>query len=153
GQTDVTAIEPIAEYVGDRSNSGQVIYRPVDPDTGKPGKAAFTANPGDIRKCESYEEHAIDAVSNFLRDMERYPAGHPSYLPPSDIQGIADRVLTAVHKFHTGELRKGNGWDTVRTRLLGKYLEVLSNELKALVDLGPRDKPAVLARGNDVTAR
>src|SRR5262249_17140682 len=121
--------------------------------TGKPGARKVDAQPGEIIRGESYEEHAIEAVSNFLRDMERYPEGHPNHLSQLEAFSVADRALSAVHAFHIGDLRKGDAWQPVRTPLMARDPDVLSDELKALIDLGPREKAEILTRGSDVTAR
>jgi peptide/nickel transport system substrate-binding protein len=140
--TDLIQVDPLPQYIGARANSGQITYSLIGPD-GKPMAAKITVNPGEIVKAVSYEEHALEETSNFLIDMERYPAGNARYLPPLTCLVAADKVLTAIHKYHdaarAAEKRRGPGWDAVKDHLMAKYQDVLSDELKALIAGGDKN--------------
>ncbi len=128
-------VEPIPVLIGDRANQTSISYKLFD-SPGILGKATFTAGNGDIVAGVPYEQIAVRGVGGFLANTRDLLPGNPNYLSEIDRLSAADKILTVAYRFHEDarktEKRKGPGWDGIRDELLNKYLDVLSDELRAL---------------------
>jgi ABC-type transport system substrate-binding protein len=150
-------VEPIPVYIGEKANQGKVQYKPFE-SPGVVSKATFTADGGDIIAGVSYEQIAIRGVGGFLANSRDLLPGNANYLSEVDRLTAADKILTVAYTFHEEarktEKRKGAGWDGVRDELQTKYLDVLSDELKALnasSDKAARDRAVdVVIRINEM---
>ena len=140
---NLTPVEPLPIYIGSKANTGDISYRIFGPD-GKLSAAGYTVHPGAIVRGVTYEEWAIEEVSNFLIEMEKYADGNPKFLPRQECLSIADNALTAALQFHDKgrEKKDGPGWQGVRAHLMDKYLDVLTDELNENISLASDAKAA-----------
>jgi|GEM_PF-639176 len=149
-------IEPLANYLGDRSNANKLSYKQfVAPN--KLGNATFEAAAGEVVKVNHFEEIAIkEAKDILLRDWEKLPPNSESYLSRLDQLVAADKILTFASKFHESardqKRRVGPEWDAVRKRLREALIDVLADELRATADAG-LNNPAMAARSSDLAFR
>lgn len=143
-QDGLLNIEPLANYIGDRSNSSKISYRQfVAPN--KLGTATYQAGSGEVVKVNHFEEIAVkEAKDILLRDWEKLPPGSESYLSRLDQLVAADKILTFVLKFHDAaraqKKRVGGEWDGVRQRMREALIDVLADELTVTAEAGLNDR-------------
>lgn len=131
-------VEPIPTYLGAKVEfTGLLRVQPADA-PGKPEKSLLFSSKV-IESVEHYEQRALKKVEQFLKSkLDREPADSPKHLSRAEMQAAAEKVLTAVLRFHDSArergLRVGAGWDDVKKSLQSRLLKLQMDELNTLAD-------------------
>jgi ABC-type oligopeptide transport system substrate-binding subunit len=130
-------VELIAEYLGARPKLTKTLTVHPYNDAWKIGPT-FSLGSNDVFGVEPYEQLALHKVNDFLKSgLDRDPESK-QYLPRLEMLQEAEKVLTAVLRFHDSALerglRKGNAWNDLRTPLVDKLQEVQLDQLRTLAD-------------------
>ncbi len=135
-------VAPVAVYVGDDPKGQwhrEMGVQRLDRD-GKPIEKPWHPDPVSIKAIRYYEQLAVSAVDEFLRDQEALAPDNKYKLPRDEQLAAAEAVLTAAARFHESAkaagLRKGDDWEDnveapLRARLLDVRLEQLDGLAKA----------------------
>lgn len=93
----------------------------------QPGEARNVAY-GELKRFDYFEELALADVDQLLKYKPLGPTAGPDGLTADDQLAAAEKLLTAVLRFHTfareRNIRQGKGWDAVRTTLTDRLRDV-----------------------------
>jgi ABC-type transport system substrate-binding protein len=131
-------VEPFPKYIGPNPNfSGSISLKLLN-DQGKPGRTN-TYEKRDLKAVDPYENIALNKVNEFLKKgLNKEPENDPKFLSERDMFEEAEKVLTAVIKFHESArergLREGDEWKTLGKNLHAKLRDVQVKKLQSLTD-------------------
>jgi ABC-type transport system substrate-binding protein len=138
-------IAPLPDYVGDKPDriaAASIEVTPFDA-SWKPEKPKKIAK-NSISSITPYEEHALLAVDDFLKQNFEKPADPRDLLSRYDQNVVAGQALTTVllrlqSERQTGG-RKGDAWQPLEDALQRRLFDVLLDELNAQVRAGKWDE-------------
>ncbi len=143
-------VKPLKEFIGNQPGrlTGKVKLHPFDKEWKEAPELTLSASA--IKEVVHYEQLAQLEVKKFLGERwENFPTGNEKYLSAIDKLIAAEQALAAVARFHEAardsEVRKGDGWNSVREGLRGELLRVNLDRMQILVDQDNWDGALALA--------
>jgi hypothetical protein len=145
---------PVPIFIGDRPNREPFSYKLMERD-GKPNRIGYGAARDQVLQAQHYEQIILDRCRDLLSKKLERKTSDPSFLSRIEQYVVVEKAILAGLKFHDSArergIRKGTGWDKVKSDLNAMLLEALLEQLGARTDAAKTK--AELNQAADLAAR